>query len=73
MVQEVVTVFLLGHITGDFYLQSSSLAEKKRKIRKNACSAWGTLFNISCRRKYNCIRNRASDMVYRDFSYPSDA
>ena len=34
MVQEVVTVFLLGHITGDFYLQSSSLAEKKEKSGK---------------------------------------
>lgn len=34
MIQEIVTVFLLGHITGDFYLQSSSLAEKKEKSGK---------------------------------------
>lgn len=46
MVQEVVTVFLLGHITGDFYLQSSSLAEKKEKSGKTLV-LHGVLYLIS--------------------------
>lgn len=29
MIHEVIAVFLIGHMAGDFYLQSSSLAERK--------------------------------------------